>query len=108
MMAITQLLATELKDKLQENKSLFLLDVREPHEFQYAHIKNSVLIPLQQLPNRLNELNKDDSIVAICHHGLRSQQAAQYLSHSGFNHVANLVGGIDAWACLCDHTMPRY
>jgi rhodanese-related sulfurtransferase len=107
-MAITQLSAIELKIKLQSNDDLFLLDVREPHEFQYAHISNSMLIPLNQLPQRVAELHLDDEIVVICHHGMRSQQAANYLAHCGFSNVSNLVGGVDAWASTCDSSMPRY
>jgi rhodanese-related sulfurtransferase len=107
-MAVKQILVTELKHKLQHNDAVFLLDVREPDEFRYAHIDNSVLIPLNQVPQRLVELNVNDEIVVICHHGMRSQQAAQYLVHSGFIDVANLVGGIDAWSRLCDSSVRRY
>lgn len=107
-MAIKQILATELKNKLQHNDDVVLLDVREADEFHYAHIENSVLIPLNQLPQSLAQLDANDDIVVICHHGLRSQQAAQYLVHSGFINVTNLVGGIDAWSCLCDSSVRRY
>ncbi len=107
-MAVKQILATELKNKLQHNAEVFLLDVREPNEFRYAHIENSVLIPLGEIPVRLVELDVNDEIVVVCHHGIRSQQAANFLVHAGFTHVANLVGGIDVWSCLCDSSVPRY
>ena len=107
-MAVTQLSALELKTRLQNEPQLFLLDVRESNEFDYASIANSVLIPLNQLPQRLHELNPQQEIVVICHHGMRSQQAASYLVHSGFKNVANLSGGIDAWSCQCDPTIKRY
>lgn len=107
-MAIKQLSAPQLKIKIDTLEPLFLLDVREPNEFQYAHIANSVLIPLHQLPERLNELDKQQEIIVICHHGMRSQQAALYLEYSGFTNLANLQGGTDAWSVLCDNTMPRY
>ncbi len=107
-MAIKQLSITDLKTKIDNQEPLLLLDVREPNEFQYAHIDNSVLIPLHQIPQRLDELNKQQEIVVICHHGMRSQQAALYLEHSGFTNLANLQGGIDAWSLLCDTSMPRY
>ena len=107
-MTVKQLSATELKNKIQQNEKLFLLDVREPHEYQYARIAGSVLIPLNQIPQRLNELNRDQEIVVICHHGMRSQQAAGYLVQSGFKNIANLSGGIDAWSCVCDSSVARY
>jgi rhodanese-related sulfurtransferase len=106
-MTVKQLSATELKNRI-EKEQLFLLDVREPNEFQYGHISNSVLIPLNQIPNRLNELNPQQEIVVICHHGMRSQQAANYLAQSGFKNISNLTGGIDAWSCHCDSSVPRY
>ena len=107
-MTVKQLSTTELKNKIQQEDTIFLLDVREPHEFQYAHIANSVLIPLNQIPQRLGELDPKQEIVVICHHGMRSQQAANYLERSGFNNIANLKGGIDAWSCDADSSVPRY
>ncbi len=107
-MSVKQVSATELKARIQNEENLFLLDVREPHEFQYARIENSVLIPLNQIPQRLGELDQQQEIVVICHHGMRSQQAASFLVHSGFKNIANLVGGIDAWSCNCDSSVPRY
>jgi rhodanese-related sulfurtransferase len=107
-MTVKQLSATELKNKIQQEEKLFLLDVREPHEFKYAHIANSVLIPLNQIPNRLGELDPQQEIIVICHHGIRSQQAANYLVQSGYKNIANLTGGIDAWSCNCDSSVRRY
>lgn len=83
-MTVKQLSATELKNKIDQEEKLFLLDVREPNEYEYGHIANSVLIPLNQIPNRLSELEMQQEIVVICHHGMRSQQAANYLAQSGF------------------------
>ena len=107
-MNVKQLSATELKNRIQQQENLFLLDVREPNEFQYAHIADSVLIPLNQIPNRLGELDPQQEIVVICHHGMRSQQAANYLVQSGYKNIANLTGGIDAWSCTCDSSVRRY
>jgi rhodanese-related sulfurtransferase len=107
-MTVKQLSATELKNKIDQEEKLFLLDVREPNEFQYGHIANSVLIPLNQIPNRLSELETQLEIVVICHHGMRSQQAANYLAQSGFKNISNLMGGIDAWSCNCDSSVRRY
>ena len=107
-MPVKQISATELKARVQNEPHLFLLDVREPNEFEYASIANSVLIPLNQIPQRLGELNPQHQIVVICHHGVRSSQACSYLLNSGFEHVVNLIGGIDAWSCECDSSVPRY
>ena len=107
-MTIKQLSAIELNNKIQQQDAVFLLDVREPHEFQYAHIAGSVLIPLNQIPQRLGELDPKQNIVVICHHGMRSQQAANYLERSGFTNVANLKGGIDVWSCEVDSSVARY
>ena len=107
-MTVKQLSATELMNKIQQNEKLFLLDVREPHEFQYAHITDSILIPLNQIPNGLDDLDPQQEIVVICHHGMRSQQAANYLVQSGYKNIANLTGGIDAWSCTCDSSVRRY
>jgi len=105
---VKELSATELKNKLQQQEPLFLLDVREPHEFRYARIEGSVLIPLNHLPQRVGELDVNREIVVICHHGMRSRQAAHYLLQSGFKNIANLSGGIDAWSCHCDSSVARY
>ncbi len=107
-MSIKQISATELKTRIQHEPHLFLLDVREPNEFQYARIENSVLIPLNQIPQRLGELNPQREMVVICHHGMRSSQACMYLVNSGFKNVSNLAGGIDAWSSDCDSSVPRY
>jgi rhodanese-related sulfurtransferase len=107
-MTVKHLSPTELKNKIQQHEKLFLLDVREPHEYKYAKIANSVLIPLNQIPQRLGELDRDQEIVVICHHGMRSQQAANYLVKAGFKNIANLTGGIDAWSCVCDSSVARY
>jgi rhodanese-related sulfurtransferase len=108
MMTVKQISAVALQERLANDEMLFLLDVREPHEFNYAHIKDSVLIPLNQIPQRLKELDPEQEIIVICHHGIRSQQAANYLQEQGFKNVVNLSGGVAAWASDCDLSMPRY
>lgn len=107
-MALKQISATELRQKIEQGDNFTLLDVREPHEFKYASIAGSLSIPLNQLPASLEQLDKAREIVVICHHGMRSQQAANYLVHAGFSQVANVTGGIDAWSCDCDSSVPRY
>lgn len=107
-MAVKHITVTELKSRLATDEDLFLLDVREPVEYQHARIENSILIPLNQVPQRLQEIAYDKDIVAICHHGMRSLQAANFLTQVGFKNVSNLIGGIDAWSLECDSSVPRY
>jgi len=107
-MPIKQLTAIELKSRIQEKEPLILLDVREPFEFAHARIEGSLPIPLDQIPARLKELDMDQEIVVICHHGMRSMQAANFLTQVGFDNISNLVGGIDAWSLQCDSSVARY
>ena len=107
-MPIKQLSAIELKTKMQENEQLFLLDVREPFEFTHGHIEGSVTIPLNQIPQRLREIDMEQEVVLICHHGMRSMQAANFLSQVGYKQISNLVGGIDAWSVDVDTAVARY
>lgn len=107
-MTVQKISALELKAKIAQNQPLLLLDVREPGEFQFANISGSLLIPLQQIPQRFVQLDKESEIVVICHHGMRSQQAADYLVFKGFPKVFNLTGGIDAWSRECDSSVARY
>ncbi len=95
----------ELKEKLHD-KNLFLLDVRTPDEYTICKIKNSNLIPLQELPNRINEIPKDKEIIVYCHHGPRSLRAASFLKEKGFN-VKSLKGGINSFSDL-DNSVPKY
>lgn len=93
-MAITQISATRLQQQLLENaQAYFLLDVREPFEYQIASMDGSVLIPMNQVPDRLTELDKEQAIVVICHHGMRSENVAYYLDQQGFGQIFNLTGG---------------
>ncbi|WP_150048762.1 MULTISPECIES: rhodanese-like domain-containing protein [Methylomonas] len=107
-MPITQYSAQQVQQRLQQGDELILLDVREPNEFAFARIDGSMLIPLRSLPERLQELDPAKDIVVICHHGMRSQQACQFLQQNGFDRLYNLKGGIDAWSMACDSTIPRY
>ncbi len=101
--------AHELRRELDANgDGIVLLDVREPHEWEIAHIAGARLIPLVQLPARLSELDSHVEIVTHCHHGARSMRALEILRGAGFNKVRSLEGGIDAWAALVDAHLPRY
>ncbi|MGB9991542.1 rhodanese-like domain-containing protein [Massilia sp. SM-13] len=86
----------------------FLLDVREPWEFDTCRIPGAQLMPMQTIPARIDDLDEDAEIVCICHHGARSLQVAAFLERHGFAKVSNLTGGVHAWATQVDDTMPRY
>jgi rhodanese-related sulfurtransferase len=89
-----------------------LLDVREPWEVQTACVSEDgfklLTIPMRDVPARLAELNPDQPIACLCHHGMRSQQVANFLVQSGFDEVVNVQGGIDAWSREVDPSVPRY
>jgi molybdopterin/thiamine biosynthesis adenylyltransferase/rhodanese-related sulfurtransferase len=104
---IPQITPVELKRRLDAGEDVFVLDVREPHEYQIVNI-GAPLIPLGDLPNRLNELDPSREIVIHCKSGGRSQRAAEFLQKSGFQNVVNLAGGITAWATDVDPKLPKY
>lgn len=93
---------------LLEKGEVALLDVREPVEWQICHIEGAELMPVGEVPYRVNELNTADRIVVHCHTGARSARITQFLRDLGFTKVWNLAGGIDAWAQKVDPSMPRY
>ncbi len=97
-----------LTKELEQRRPIVLLDVREAHEWEICHIEGARLIPLGELPARLNELDGHDEIVTHCHSGVRSMQALEILQAAGFRKVRNLRGGIDAWSTDVDPTIPRY
>jgi adenylyltransferase/sulfurtransferase len=97
----------ELKRRRDAGEDVFVLDVREPNEYQICNLDGH-LIPLNDLPKRVAELDKDREIVAHCRSGGRSAQAVEFLQKSGFKNVRNLMGGILAWAEKIDPTMRKY
>jgi adenylyltransferase/sulfurtransferase len=106
--AIPTVTVSELKSKIDKKSPIVILDVREKFEYEIARIEGSRLIPLDELPDRLDELDPGTEIVAHCHSGMRSAQAIQFLRANGFNRAFNLAGGIDAWANEIDPTMQKY
>ena len=98
----------ELKKRLDRNDRVFILDVRNPEEFQICRIPGSTLLPLPELPQRFRELNQDQEMVIHCKSGMRSLKATNFLRQQGFRKVKNLQGGILAWATSIDPTMPKY
>ncbi len=97
----------DLKKKLDAKADIFILDVREPHEYQICNLKG-YLIPVGDLPKRVHELDSSREIVAHCRSGVRSAKAVNFLRRAGFGKVYNLTGGILAWADKIDTTMPKY
>ncbi len=97
----------ELKKKMDAKADIFILDVREPHEYQICNLKG-YLIPVGDLPKRVNELDSSREIIAHCKMGGRSAKAVNFLRRSGFKKVYNLTGGITAWAEKVDPMMPKY
>lgn len=98
----------ELKRKLDAREPIQLIDVREPFESEIAKINNARLIPLGELPDRLQELDRENYVVVHCHTGKRSAQAVQLLRGAGFRDVFNLEGGIDRWSDEIDPTVQKY
>ena len=97
----------ELKHRMDRDDDFILVDVREPNEFEIVNIGGR-LVPLADLPNRMNELDLTRDIVVYCKSGARSRRAVDFLRTSGFTRVKNLVGGIDAWAQRIDPQLARY
>ena len=98
----------ELKRRLDAGESLAILDVREPWEREICAIEGSISIPLNQLPEGIERLAKDRPLVVLCHHGMRSQLAVDWLRSNGVEDAVNLAGGIDAWARQVDRQMKVY
>ena len=105
-----QITPTELARRLAQGEKFLLLDVRQPWEHQAAALAGSVLVPLQELPQRHQELQLTEGqrLVTYCHHGVRSYNAAEYLEHVGHGEVLSLAGGIAAWSREVDPQVPTY
>ncbi len=98
----------EVKTKIDHGDRFVLIDVREPHEYQICNIPQAKLIPLGDLPKRVNELNSADEIIAHCKSGMRSAKAVDFLKQAGFKKVRNMKGGILAWSDKVDPSVPKY
>jgi len=105
--AVPEIQPEELKRQLDAGEDIFVLDVREPHEYQICNLRGH-LIPLGDLPQRVHELDSSREIVVHCKSGARSAKAVEFLRSIGFCHVRNLAGGILAWADKIDRTLPKY
>jgi adenylyltransferase/sulfurtransferase len=104
----TEITSVELKQRLDRGDKLKIVDVREPNEYQINRIPGSELIPLGDVPKRVNELNPEDEIVVHCKMGGRSAKAADFLRSVGYKKVLNLKGGILDWIDKVDPSQPKY
>ncbi len=112
---LTQITPAQLNEWAAQHAGagpLIVLDVREPWELQTASVKPAgfelLSIPMQGVPARLSELDRTRPVACLCHHGSRSMQVASFLVQQGFEHVANIAGGIHAWSSQVDATVPTY
>ena len=105
-----QLSARDVSDLLADDSLAILVDVREEHELGYGKIERALHIPMQQIPNELHQLGDgvDQTIVVVCHAGIRSMHVAQYLEGLGYSNIINLLGGMNSWATYVDTTMTVY
>lgn len=97
----------ELKKKIDKGDEFMLLDVREEFEYNISNI-DGTLIPLDQLPDRLDEIDTDKEIIVMCRSGGRSAKACELLSKNGAQNIFNLKGGVNAWAKEIDTSLPVY
>ncbi len=100
----------KLQEMQENNANFLLLDCREQQEYDTVHIKGCQLIPMSELRDRVEEIKSppEQEIVVYCHHGVRSQRVAYFLSQIGYTDVKSLAGGIDRWSLEIDPSLQRY
>ena len=96
----------ELK-KMLKNKKVVLVDVREPYEVEICNIKGSLFIPMNEIPQNIEQLDKEKRYAVMCHSGVRSLYVSNYLDSLGYS-TLNVTGGIERWATVVDKSMKRY
>ena len=106
---VPEITVQELKDQIDQGERPYILDVRQPNEYEIANLDGQ-LIPLGELPNRLDEIeaSKDNEIVVHCRSGARSAKAVEFLQSQGYTSAKNLKGGVLAWSREIDPAMPTY
>lgn len=107
---VEQIQPAELDRKLKAGELVYLVDVRQPMEYDHCRLPGAMLLPLHELSCRLAEVEPPAGamIVVYCHHGIRSLSGAAIIQQAGFGPVASLAGGIEAWSLMIDPTIPRY
>ena len=107
-MPIQHLSAVDVAALLAGDTPPHVIDVREPWEYEIAHLEDSELIPLSSLPARVHALDPARPYAMLCHHGMRSEMAARWLEQQGFTQLINIEGGIDAWSLHVNPSLRRY
>jgi adenylyltransferase/sulfurtransferase len=107
-MPVQQLSPSEVAARLASDTPPVILDVREQWEYDLAHLADSTLIPLNTIPTQGKALDPSLEYAVLCHHGMRSEMAANWLAQNGFSRLINIDGGIDAWSLEVDASVPRY
>ena len=105
---IREISVEELKARRDRGENPVVVDVREDWELKLASIPGVLHVPMNQIPARLGEFQRDVEVIVMCHAGGRSMRVAQFLASQGFTDVANLAGGISAWSHAVDATVPQY
>ncbi len=103
--SVPEITVEQLKKKIDAKEKFFLLDVREPHEYDICKIPGSKLIPLGEIADRVGEIDKSGELVVHCRSGARSAKAVKYLREHGFDKAVNVAGGVLAWAEKIDPSM---
>jgi adenylyltransferase/sulfurtransferase len=98
----------ELKKYFDNNKDFILIDVRENFELEIASISHSIHIPMKDISNKINELDKNKETIIICKSGIRSAKVCEFLYKNDFLNLKNLIGGINAWSIEIDNSIPLY
>jgi rhodanese-related sulfurtransferase len=102
------ILPVELSVRMKRGEQVILIDVREPVEYQMAHVEGARLLPLSQFHEWAATLNPEEEIIVMCHHGVRSAHVCSILARQGFKKMVNLAGGIDRWSSDVDSSVPAY
>lgn len=105
---LANLTPVEIRDALASRTDVLLVDVREPAEVDVAQIAGALQVPLRTLPLQLSLLPRDQEIILLCHHGMRSEMAGNFLLAQGYLRVSHMVGGIDRWSDDVDDTIAKY
>ena len=103
-----EMTALQLNEYITKNSNIVLIDVRESWEYSVVSIKDSIHIPISEIQNRMHDFKEDQTIVFICHHGIRSRMVGNYFKQNDFENIINLRGGIDSWAKTVDNKMAVY
>ena len=106
--SINEIDVLQLKNRLDANEKLTIIDIRESSELAICEIKGATHIPMMDIPNKITKLNKTEELIIQCRSGVRSARVCEFLMHNGFGNVKNLKGGILEWIRLIDPSQQTY